>query len=280
MKNPTIKNSIIAYLGHEDSPDISNPIHSTEVAQAYGFKGPLVGGVTVWGWATETILQALGEKWLDSGWAEYSFRQPTFPGDKLFIQATQNNSTNNWTIEMINEFNVVCVIGEVGVGNAPWEKEFIKPTSMTPKSEIKTKPSLSLDETPKHTDWNAMQVTFDNELASEFTTVKQITTNPLFIGESKIAHPSWIAGWAEQLMRHNFDIPTSMHTKSRVQHRQSVPEGTTVIGGAHILDIYERKAHHFVNFDVLLQDHSGSDIAQLRHWTIFKIATEEERAKL
>ena len=55
MKNPTIKNSIIAYLGHEDSPDISNPIHSTEVAQAYGFKGPLVGGVTVWGWATETL---------------------------------------------------------------------------------------------------------------------------------------------------------------------------------------------------------------------------------
>ena len=71
-----------------------------------------------------------------------------------------------------------------------------------------------------------------------------------------------------------------MHTKSRVQHKQSVGINTTVIGGAHILEIYERKAHHFVNFDVLLQDTSGADIAQLRHWTIFKIATEEERANL
>jgi hypothetical protein len=28
---------------------------------------------------------------------------------------------------------------------------------------------------------------------------------------------------------------------------------------------------------VLLQDQNGTDIAQLRHWTIFKIATPEER---
>ena len=280
MKNQIIENSIIAYLGHEDSPDISNPIHSTEVAQAYGFKGPLVGGVTVWGWATDTILEALGEEWMNSGWAEYSFRQPTFPGDKLSIKATHNNATNNWAIEMVNESNTVCVVGEVGIGNSPWLEDFVKPSNMEPKTEIKTKPILSLGETPKHQDWNAMQVTFDNELASEFTTIKQITTNPIFTGETKIAHPSWIAGWAEQLMRHNFDIPTSMHTKSRIQHKQSIPINTTVIGGAHIIDIYERKAHHIVNFDVLLQNSNGAEIAQLRHWTIFKIATEEERANL
>ena len=280
MKKPMIENSIIAYLGHEDSPDISNPIHSTEIAQAYGFKGPLVGGVTVWGWATDTILEALGEKWLDHGWAEYAFRQPTFPGDKLRIQATQHNDSNNWSIEMINESNIVSVTGEVGIGDASWVTEFVKPSSMAPRPEEKTKPSLSLDDTPKNKDWNAMQVMFNNKLASEFTTIKQITTNPIFTGESKIAHPSWIAGWAEQLMRHNFDIPTSMHTKSRIQHKQAVETNTIVVGGAHILDIYERKAHHFVNFDVLLQATIGIDIAQLRHWTIFKIATEEERANL
>ncbi len=280
MKRHMIENTIVAYLGHEDSPDISNPIHSTEIAQAYGFQGPLVGGVTVWGWATDTILEALGKEWLSNGWAEYSFRQPTFPGDKLTIQANQDRSTNNWTINMINESNTVCVTGEVGLGNAPWTKEFVKPLSMTPNPEDNSKPSLSLEDTPINNDWNAMQVTFNNELATEFTTIKQITTNPLFTGESKIAHPSWIAGWAEQLMRHNFDIPTSMHTKSRVQHKQCVPINTLVIGGAHILDIYERKAHHFVNFDVLLQDNEGNEIAQLRHWTIFKIATKEERAKL
>ena len=55
--------------------------------------------------------------------------------------------------------------------------------------------------------------------------------------------------------------------------------GTAVTGAAHMVDAYERKAHHFVNFDVLLQDQNGADLAQLRHWTIFKIATPEERAQ-
>ena len=91
------------------------------------------------------------------------------------------------------------------------------------------------------------------------------------------AHPSWIAGWAEALLRHNFDIPSSMHTKSLVQHYSSVPLGTTIVGGAEVIDAYERKGHHYVEFDVLLQNTDGKDIAQIRHRTIFRIATASER---
>ena len=92
-----------------------------------------------------------------------------------------------------------------------------------------------------------------------------------------IAHPSWIAGWAEALLRHNFDIPSSMHTKSLVKHHSSVPLGTTIVGGAEVIDAYERKGHHYVEFDVLLKDTNEKDIAQIRHRTIFRIATASER---
>ena len=125
-----------------------------------------------------------------------------------------------------------------------------------------------------------MKLDFTRETCEEFTTQKQLTDNPLFTSINCIAHPSWISGWAEKLLRHNFDIPNSMHTRSRVQHHRELAIGTTVVAGAHLVDAYERKAHHFVNFDVLLQDQYGSDIAQLRHWTIFKIATLEERAQI
>ena len=105
MPGATIENTVVAYLDNEDNPDISNPIHSSEVAKAYGFTGPLVGGVTVWGWATETILEALGEDWLEEGWSEYSFRQPVYPGDILTIRAALNADTSSgpWDVEMINQ---------------------------------------------------------------------------------------------------------------------------------------------------------------------------------
>ena len=105
MPSQVIENSVMAYLDNEDSADISNPIHSTEVAKSYGFAGPLVGGVTVWGWATDTILEALGEDWLEKGWAEYSFRHPTFPGDLLTVRASLGGESpsGSWKVEMINQ---------------------------------------------------------------------------------------------------------------------------------------------------------------------------------
>ena len=282
MHKTLIENVVVAYLDNADSPDISNPIHSTEVATAYGFAGPLVGGVTVWGWATDTILAALGEDWLGDGWAEYSFRHPTFPGDTLTIRAVLGAEPppRAWTIEMINQSNVVCVVGKVGLGKAVWSDEFIRPQSMHLEHDFPKKSPLTLETADIEKDWAAMKLDFSKESAREFTSEKQLTDNPLFVDNDAIAHPSWTAGWAEQLLRHNFYIPSSMHTKSRVQHHRKIALGTSVTGGAHLIDVYERKAHHFANFDVLLQDQQGSDIAQLRHWTIFKIATQEERARI
>jgi len=69
-----------------------------------------------------------------------------------------------------------------------------------------------------------------------------------------------------------------MHTRSWVQHLRPIEAGAAVTGGAHLLDVYERRAHHVAQYDVLLRDQGGSDLARLRHWTVFRIATPEERA--
>ena len=81
-----------------------------------------------------------------------------------------------------------------------------------------------------------MKLEFSKESSREFTTQKQLTDNPLFIDENAIAHPSWTAGWAEKLLRHNFDIPSSMHTKSRVQHQRRIAIGTS-LPEAHTLSM-------------------------------------------
>ncbi|MEC9321551.1 MAG: MaoC family dehydratase, partial [Chloroflexota bacterium] len=156
-----IENVVKAYLGNDDSPDISNPIHSTEVAKAYGFEGPLVGGVTVWGWATETILEALGNSWLSNGWAEYSFRQPTFPGDILTVRAIKDSDSpwESWTVDMVNQADVVSVTGKIGLGTAPWSSDFVRPANMEP-TVINHKGNLSLETVETGLDWSATQEEF------------------------------------------------------------------------------------------------------------------------
>ena len=227
MAPKTIEHTTVAYLDNEDRADISNPIHSTEVAKAYGFGGPLVGGVTVWGWATDTILEALGDDWLWDGWAEYSFRQPTFPGDTLVIKADADGGqgSKSWTIRMVNQSGELCVLGKVGLGRADWSHEFVRPRTMTPVIELPVKGELTLGNARPGTDWAAAQMDLTGDVMKEFVSQKQRTANPLFTGDRAIAHPSWTAGWAEKLLRHNFDIPSSMHTRSRVEGRTASPVG-------------------------------------------------------
>ena len=278
----TIENSVEAYLSNEDSPDISNPIHSSEVAATYGFSGALVGGVTVWGWATETILEALGPEWLSSGWSEFSFKQPTIPGDILQVRAVQtdDNSDDVWDITMTNQQGILNVSGRVGLEEPAWSREFPVSSYMDASAAPPIKETLDLGNAKINTDWTPMTVDFSEDLAAEFASEKQRAANPLFYGENGIAHPAWVAGWSEQLLRHNFDIPSSIHTRSQIQHLRPVPVGSKVTGGARLLEVYERKAHHFAHFNVILQDERGQLLSRIAHWTIFRIATVAEREKI
>lgn len=278
-KQKRIEHEVEAYLANEDSADISNPIHSTGVAKQFGFSGALVGGVTVWGWATPTILEALGDAWLDRGWAEFSFRQPTYPGDRMRIVAEAEDS-GAWTVTMVNQDGVDCVLGKVGLGDSEWMDEFVTPERMTAAARPDPMPILTLDHAPVGEDWVPRLIDATAEFAREFATEEQHSTDSRFTSDSPRLHPAWTAGWAEGLLRHNFAIPSSMHTRSRVQHLAPIPAGTKVTGGAHLIEVYERRGHHFANFDVLLRDEAGKDLARLRHWTVFRIATVEERAAL
>ena len=61
MTTQLAERQIVAFLDGEDSLEIANIIHSTAGAAQFGYAGPLVGGVTVYGWAAPALVEALGE---------------------------------------------------------------------------------------------------------------------------------------------------------------------------------------------------------------------------
>jgi acyl dehydratase len=270
----TAELTVDAFLDNEDSDDIINPIHSTGFALRYGFRGPLVGGVTVWGWATPAILEAAGGAWLDRGWADFVLRQPVYPGDRLTVHVRPDTERNDgaFAVSMTNQDGVDCVVATVGLGDAPWLPELRTPARLRPAPAPDPKPELLLATAPVGEDLAPMSVRMSADDARAYIRQSQRTDDTRFAGEAPRLHPGWIAGRVEDLLRHNYAILASMHTRSRVQHLAPAMAGQTLTVAATFIEAYERKGHHIGVFDCLVLAENGDRLAHIRHTTIFRIA--------
>ena len=263
----------VAFLDNEDDPAaIANPVHAGEFARALGFAGPLVGGVTVWGWAVPAILETLGAAWLDRGWARFRFRWPVHPGDALTIALTPV-ADGVHALGMTNGDGVDCVVGEVGPGANAALAGFCPPARMDPMPAPDPRPSLRLDPAMAGRDWTPMAVDAAPETLRAYVRASHRTDDARFASVRPRLHPAWLAARAEALMRHNFAIASSIHTHSEVEFTGPAPAGGEVAVGGRCRSVYERKGRPFVEFDCLVRGPDGRDLARIRHTTIFDAAT-------
>ena len=88
MTTGTVEGEFIATMDDPDDPEMfeRNRIHTNAGAQEYGFQGAFVGGVTLYAWCVPTVIEALGEEWLDHGWVNIRFRRPTYPGARIRVR--------------------------------------------------------------------------------------------------------------------------------------------------------------------------------------------------
>src|SRR5438093_4958945 len=79
-----------------------NKIHEDTVARQYGFKGGLVPGVTVYGWLTHPVVEALGAYWLEGGSFRTRFAKPIYFDEPAVLRARVTSRTGDHvTIEAV-----------------------------------------------------------------------------------------------------------------------------------------------------------------------------------
>jgi len=270
MTSNLAERKLVAFLDGEDSPTISNPIHSTEVAAKYGFRGALVGGVTVYGWLTPVILEVLGERWLTDGWADVRFRRPVFPGDELTARAQRGNGEMA-EVSMLLEDGDGVIVGTAGLGQAPWSAELEMPSRRAAEPRPKEMPYLTLETAPRDVDLRPMPVPFSVEEATAYATNLQRDESGRFAGEGALVHPGWIAARMTPLLKHSYDYGPSIHTRTQVQHLASAKAGQEFTVAGHFIAAHEEKGHHVAVLDGVLLGEDGTELAKLRHSTIFRI---------
>lgn len=260
---------VVAFLDNEDDPDaMPDPVHSPEMARELGFAGALVAGDNVWGWSVPAILETLGAAWLDHGWARFRFRQPVYPGDEVRITLTPNDN-GAFTLRMTNPDGIDCVVGEVGPGANAALADFEPPTRMDPAPASDPLPELQVAPALVGLDWTPMAVDASPEVLRAYMELNHPSADPPFAGDNPRLHPAWLVGRPEALLRHNFVIIGSIHTRTEIEFLAPAHAGAEVVTGGRCVAAYERKGRPFVEFDCLVRGPDGRDLARMRHTTIF-----------
>jgi hypothetical protein len=255
-----------AHMADPEAPNAANPIHSGGGARAYGFRAALVGGVTVYGWTVATILDALGDAWLEDGFAELEFRRPVHPDESLEVRVDDDG-----TLTVAATADDVRLRGRIGRGDPAWLATLARSGRTVPES-VETRPRLTADNVPRGQDLPALGVTLDRAQAEQFCREKQGETLACFYGDHAFVHPAWLATQPIHLLHHAYVYGPAVHTASLVAQRRPARVGEAFVITGRCVDAFERKGHAYIVNDCAILDGAAQVVTQIRHTAIYRLA--------
>ena len=265
----TMTHEFTAFMEDPDA-DKPNPIHSTETARELGFRGALVGGATAFGWTARTIVGALGCEWLDCGWVHLKFVNPIYPDDALRFEV-ESHDDEVWSLEVKRDADV-CILGELGLGRAPWFDQLSTPQYRPGVPVAVALPVLTLENAPVGGQFQPMAVPWSIAEAQAFALERERETLQVLLGENPRVHPAWVAEQLIHMLHHSYDYGPSIHAQSHIQHLRPAFAGQTFSVTAVCREAYERHGHHYIVNDGAIWSESGDELVRLRHTSVFRIA--------
>lgn len=232
--------SIFRTRAHNTALDSENKIHDDSVAAAYGFRGGLVPGVTVYGYMVPAIIEALGHGWIAHGSANVRFHLPCYEGENMVARCTESEITAE------REDGSVYASGTVG------QQADLAPASFPahPLPDGENRPLASSE-------------TITTGLA--LGTVREILD---VLDEAAI--PERLLRMANEILVRNFRMSPWIHAGSYVSHHQQAIPGQEITVTGVIEECFERKGRKFAVAGLAMST-NHQPVASVRHTFIYKL---------
>ena len=238
------------------APESENKIHDDCIAAAYGFRGGLVPGVTVYGYMTLPALEYFGETWLEQGGMSVRFKSPVYDGEEIAIQG---------------ESSVDCRLAITIEGRAVASAWLNEAGSETPEGlEARKLPPHDARPPASHESL-AQGVVFGTLVKTLGPEDRPISAPlPSTVGTSSIVHPARMLALSNEVLMSNVVLGPWIHASSEVANHATVHEGETVTVRACVAERFERKGNEFAVLDVVLGA-AGRVVQTVRHTVIWRL---------
>ena len=249
-----------------------NKIHEDGLARAFGFRGGLVPGVTVYSWMTHPVVAALGGAWLDHGTFSVRFAKPVYFGETVTVRASvAAHSKDDVTIQtrVVNDQDEVCATATMGLPLGP----------LLPLPDVAAYPAAALpaERAPasrahleQRTVLGTPQLILERAVADAFLD-KVSEKLSMYRDTDAPAHPGIYLEQANRALDRNVRVSPWIHVESHGQHLSIARVRERLETRARVKNLFQGKGHEFVELDLLLLAEGGRAVASIRHVAIYQL---------
>ncbi|MDB5811047.1 MAG: hypothetical protein JWN94_3169 [Betaproteobacteria bacterium] len=250
---------------HNTHSTSENRMHSDEVAAAYGFKGALVPGVTVFSHMTQPLVARHGAAWLSRGVAEVAFAKPAYDNDLLCVEG-ERDADGGYALVCVNEERTELARMTARLRESPPvidARSALVPAIPCDKQLVAWDlvevgvPFPALAWRPSRDDnlqWCA-------DVRDELPVYRD--------GATPLLHPGFILRQANLVLRNRFTLPAWIHTASRIQFDSAAHAGDELEVRAIPEEKWRHKGHEFVRLYVCVA-RGGQVLSEIMHTAIFQ----------
>jgi acyl dehydratase len=232
--------SIFRVRARNTAADSENKIHDDRVAAAYGFRGGLVPGVTVYGYMIPPVLERFGDEWLAGGGMNVRFLAPCYEGETVVSRC------QDLTVTAEHEDGSVYASGTVTIGNETDQPADVYP--IHPLTEMEQRPAASAATIVPGSPLGSIRQALDVQEAG--------------------AIPERLLRMANEILVRNFRMSPWIHVGSQVRHHRLAECGQEITVTGAILECFERKGRRFAVAGIGMSA-EGQPVASVRHTFIY-----------
>ena len=229
--------------------DAENRIHDDRVAAAFGFRGGLVPGVTVYGYMAAAVVEHFGPAWMEGGAMDVRFHQPIYHGDEVCV-----------TLHPDTGGKVKVDIDDRAYGVA-WRDHDAVPCNAPLSASLADRKLPSAETLETGTVLGTLLKQLDFSCAT--------ISAPLDPSLHGVAQPAVLLALANEIFIQNYQLGPWIHMASEVRKFRSARDGAPLTVYGTIENRWERKGHEFVALHV---DIAGPDgpVEHIRHTAIWR----------
>jgi hypothetical protein len=251
-------------------PASENRIHSDEVAQAYGFRGALVPGVTVSAYLLHPAAVAWGRAFVERGQAHVVVHSPVYDGERFRVEVEGATDTG-YSARLFDPRGVHCASAEVTLPSTAPAPPRRRGDPVIPRDDSRPSASQEVMEAFRKDGLGALAARW-----SEGAEITRYLRDPMAMApvyhEPGPANPSFVLGLTNWSLGGNVRMSPWLHLETHSQHHRAIEPGTELTVESAIADLFEKKGHEFVDVDVAIYPEDESEaVASVRLRAIYRL---------